>query len=299
VTAPGGPRRGVDGARAAERRATPAPTFDTVIVSYQSEREIGDLLDDLRRIAPAHRIVVVDNASTDASARIVRERHPEVTLLANRENVGYARAANQGIAAGDADFVFLLNPDIRLPDPAFHEVMLAGIRTDARVAAVGPLQYQLWRGREHLNHTWSYWSPRALAYFVARSFGLAKGARAPLPTAFLNAGCLLLRRSAFDEVGGFDERYFLYGEEPDLFLKLRRYGYRALLLRATRVVHLRERSIRRLPPGQRWRRRLGAARNITLAVARGVAGLARSRPRRDGSAADGGSPARDRPPTAD
>ena len=275
------------------------PGFDTVIVSYQSEREIGDLLGDLRHSAPAHRIVVVDNASADATARIVRERHPEVTLVVNRENVGYARAANQGIAACGAEFVFLLNPDIRLPDPAFQGAMLAAIRTDPRVAAVGPLQFQLWRGREHLNHTWSYWSPRPLAFFVARSLGLARGARAPLPTAFLNAGCLLLRRSAFEEVAGFDERFFLYGEEPDLFLKLRRYGHRALLLRATRVVHLRERSIRRLPLGQRWWRRLGAARNITVAVVRGVAALVLARRRRGASAACTGRPARDRPPMAD
>jgi GT2 family glycosyltransferase len=273
--------------------------FDTVIVTYRSEQEIADLLDDLRRSAPAHPIVLVDNASPDGTAEIVRARYPEVTLVANRENVGYARAANQGIAAGDSPFVFLLNPDIRLPDPAFHEVMLAGIRGDPRVAAVGPLQVQLWRGREHLNHTWSYWSPRALAFFVARSFGLARAARTPLPTAFLNAGCLLLRRSAFEEVGGFDERFFLYGEEPDLFLKFRRYGYRALLLRATRVVHLRERSIRRLPLGQRWRRRLGAAANISVAVVRGVTALALSRGRRGAPPAGAGRPARDRPPTPD
>jgi len=274
--------------------------FDTVIVSYQSEREIGDLLEDLRRSAPAHRIVVVDNASADATAGIVRARHPEATLVVNRENLGYARAANQGIAACGAEFVFLLNPDIRLPDPAFHGVMLAAIRADPRVAAVGPLQFQLWRGREHLNHTWSYWSPRAFVFFVARSLGLARGARAPLPTAFLNAGCLLLRRSAFEEVGGFDERFFLYGEEPDLFLKLRRFGHRALLLRETRVIHLRERSIRRLPLGQRWRRRLGAAVNITVAVVGGVAALApwRWRRRRDASAAGAGRPARDGPPAA-
>lgn len=283
----------------AELGVNHAPGFDTVIVSYQSEREIGDLLEDLRRSAPAHRIVVVDNASADATARIVRGRHPEVTLVVNRENVGYGRAANQGIAACGAEFVFLLNPDIRLPDPAFHEVMLAGIRVDPRVAAVGPLQFQLWRGREHLNHTWSYGSPRALAFFVARSFGLARAARTPLPTAFLNAGCLLLRRSAFEEVGGFDERFFLYGEEPDLFLKLRCYGHRALLLRATRVVHLRERSIRRLPLGQRWRRRLGAAANITVAVVRGVTALAWSRGRRGASPTGAGRPARDRPPAAD
>ena len=248
--------------------------FDTVIVTYQSESDIAALLGDLGCLAPGQRVVVVDNASTDATAEIVRTRFPEVTLIVNPENVGYARAVNQGFATCRAEFVFLLNPDIRLHDPGFHGAMLTALAADARVAAVGPLQYRLDRGREHLNHTWSYWSPRPFAFFVLRSLGLARAGAAPMPTAFLNAGCLLLRRSAFEEVGRFDERYFLYGEEPDLFFKIWRHGYRALLLPTTSVVHLRERSIGRLPLRQRWRRRLGGTVNVTGAVVAGVVALA-------------------------
>jgi len=246
------------------------PDFTTLIVTYQSAGEIAHLLDDLRRLAPGQRVVVVDNASADGTVELIRSRYPEVALVPNPDNVGYGKAVNQGMASCPSEFVFLLNPDVRLHDPGFHHAMLAALAADPRVAAVGPLQVQLVRGREHLNHTWSFWSPRTLAFFLARSLGLDNGSSAPMPTMFLNAGCLLLRRSAFEEVGRFDERHFLYGEEPDLFLKLRRFGYRALLLPATRVVHHRERSIGHLPLRQRWKRRLGGAVNVSGALVTGV-----------------------------
>jgi GT2 family glycosyltransferase len=94
---------------------------------------------------------------------------------------------------------------------------------------------------------------------------------------FLNAGCLFVRRSAFEAVGRLNEKYFLYGEEPDLFLKLMRFGYECRLVPAASVTHAREQSLRSVPSFRRLIFRAVGVRNIADAVIRGLANLAADR----------------------
>jgi GT2 family glycosyltransferase len=83
----------------------------------------------------------------------------------------------------------------------------------------------------------------------------------------------LIRRSAFEKVGGLNEKYFLYGEEPDLFLKLWRHGFECRLVPAAAIVHQRERSLQTVPPIRRLRYRLQGGLNIADAVARGMTNI--------------------------
>lgn len=256
--------------------ADPAPAlprFETVIVTYNSAGEIGDLLADLLRLAPGMRVIVIDNDSRDETARLVRQDFPAVELVVNPQNVGYARAVNQGLRLCGEDFVFLLNPDMRLLDPGFHAALLACMRADERVAAAGPLQYVQDGGTSRLNFTWSYWAPRAFRLYLAHLLGRKPAPAAPIRVTFLNAGCLLLRRAAFERVGRLNEKYFLYGEEPDLMLKFKRFGYECRLHPGAAVVHFRERSIGRLPLARRWGRKLRAILNISDALARGMGNI--------------------------
>jgi GT2 family glycosyltransferase len=256
--------------------AHPTPTltrFETVIVTYNSAGEIGDLLADLRSLAPGMRVIVIDNDSRDETARLVRQDFPEVELVVNPQNVGYARAVNQGLRLCVTNYVFLLNPDIRLHDPAFHAKMLACMRADKRIAAVGPLQYILDGQKSRLNFTWSYWAPRAFRLYVTHALERKPRFTMPIRVTFLNAGCLLLRRAAFEQVGRLNEKYFLYGEEPDLMLKFKRFGYVCHLHPGTAVIHYRERSIGQLPLARRLARKQRAILNITDALARGIGNI--------------------------
>ncbi len=256
---------------------TTDPTFSTLIVTYNSAGEIQDLLDDLRCLAPGQRVVVVDNASHDGTAALVRDRFPEVVLAANPDNRGYARAVNQGMDLCEGDFVFLLNPDIRVQDPGFHAALLECIRQSPSIAAVGPLQLVQQGESLRLNFTWSYWAPKAFRIYLAYLLKRPLKDRSPVRVTFLNAGCFLVRKEAFLRVGKLNEKYFLYGEEPDLFLKFKRYRYECRLHPGATVIHYRERSLKKLPLRTRWRIKLHALLNISEALLRGLASLVSSK----------------------
>ena len=98
--------------------------------------------------------------------------------------------------------------------------LLQTIKPHPEVAAVAPLQFKNTDQKRYLNFTWSYWTPRALILFLFSLFNLGSPEDKPIPVTYLNAGCLFIRSSAFRKVGLFNEKYFLYGEEPDLFLKV-------------------------------------------------------------------------------
>jgi len=129
-------------------------------------------------------------------------------------NVGYARAVNQGFGMAETPYVFLLNPDIRIQSAAVFRVLRECLEDDAAIAVAGPLQFKEGSGRPHLNFTWSYWTPRAFRIYLDYLLGRVPDHSGPVRVSFLNAGCLFVRRSAFDAVGRLNERYFLYGEEP-------------------------------------------------------------------------------------
>ena len=251
---------------------SPAP-FANVIVTYNNRADIGGLLGDLDSHAPASRTILIDNASTDGTAEWVQSEFPQVQLIRNPRNVGYARAVNQGISLADTQHVFLLNPDIRIDSARVFEALQRCLDEEPRVAVAGPLQF---KGQAHggqLNFTWSYWTPDAFKLYCSHLIGRPVTPPEPLKVAFLNAGCLFIRQSAFKAVGGFNERYFLYGEEPDLFFKFMRHGYECRLVASVWVHHAREQSLRTLPSPQRVRFKLAGSLNIADAVCRGLGNL--------------------------
>jgi N-acetylglucosaminyl-diphospho-decaprenol L-rhamnosyltransferase len=246
------------------------PAFTSVVVTYNSSADVAALLADLCSHAPASRTIVIDNASSDGTAELVLREFPEVHVVRNGFNVGYARAVNQGVDLTDSPFVFLVNPDIRIPSASVFEALQRCLEAGPRVAVASPLQFKEDGSRLHLNFTWSYWTLHAFTLYLSYLMGRVEPSSGALKVPFLNAGCLFIRRSAFEAVGRMNEKYFLYGEEPDLFLKFMRHGFECRLLPAVSVCHARERSLRSIPPLRRLRFQLEGVWNIADAVARGL-----------------------------
>jgi N-acetylglucosaminyl-diphospho-decaprenol L-rhamnosyltransferase len=251
--------------------------FTNVIVTFNNRSDIAGLLADLRQHAPGSRTVLVDNASPDETANLVQSEFPEVHLVRNDVNVGYARAVNQGFALADTPYVFLLNPDIRVESAAVFSALRECLDDNAAIAVAGPLQFKDGGRRQHLNFTWSYWTPQAFRIYLAYLLGRAADHSGSVRVSFLNAGCLFIRRSAFDTVGRLNEKYFLYGEEPDLFFKLMRFGYECRLVPGASVTHTREQSLRSVPSLRRLMFKAAGVRNIADAVIRGLANLTADR----------------------
>jgi N-acetylglucosaminyl-diphospho-decaprenol L-rhamnosyltransferase len=220
-------------------------------------------------------VIVVDNASADGSAQTVREEFPEVTLIANAENRGYAAANNQGIARARGAFVMLLNPDTELPPEAPGQ-MLDFLRAHPEAGAVAPrLLHPDGRVQESVRD-WP--TPGALieealgariACCVSRyeerlqpsmhdarrttHFGrsyrvpvadLAEPAPVPQPM----TSCLVIRREALEQVGGMDERFPIFFNDVDLCFRLWEAGWEIWYLAAVRVLHHGGASTRQVRP---------------------------------------------------
>jgi GT2 family glycosyltransferase len=248
-------------------------TFTSLIITYNSLNEIGDLLYDLIHHVPTNPLVVIDNASKDGSADLVSSQFPFVHLVRNELNIGFSRAVNQGASICKTPYILLLNPDIRILDENVLAEMLVCLERQPQVAVVAPLQFKDSAKERHLNFTWSYLSPQAFMFFIKHRFHLLQPRTAPMPVPFLNMGCLMLRREAFERVGKLNEMYFLYGEEPDLFLKFMRYGYECCLLPYVSIIHYRERSIGKVEPLKQMSFRVMGLGNIIHALAKGYGSI--------------------------
>jgi len=224
-------------------------------------------------------ILVVDNASTDGSPAMVRRRFPQVQLIENLENVGFARANNQAIRRSRGRYVLLLNSDTEL-HPGALEQMLEYMEDHPWVGACGPqlrnadgthqisCQPMLTPWREFWRLTFLERIKRRASYdFSQRDF------RSPRQVEVLKGACLLVRRAALDQVGLLDEQYFMYTEEVDLCYRLRQAGWQLFWLPQARVTHYGEGSTRQVAEAMylqlyrskiQFYRKVGGARQARL-----------------------------------
>lgn len=246
-----------------------ANEYSIIIVTYNSSDCILDLLNDINSLdeMALTRTVIVDNYSSDECISTIQANYPQIKILANNVNLGYGTAANQGVDLIDTSLFFLLNPDIRLPENFFSDMMMCAQTAD--IGAVGPLQFKIKGKNKYLNFCWSFLKFESFKVFLQKRIRPKKSFCNLIPVTFLNAGCLLINKSAFIQVGGFDERYFLYGEEPDIFLKFKLHGYKSYLHPGVEVIHLRDKSIKKLPLIEYIKVRSKAVINIVDALLRG------------------------------
>lgn len=244
-------------------------SFTSLIVTYNSANEVLNLLADLQLYMPSNRIIVIDNASRDETVDVVQKHFPQVQLIRNSTNVGYAKAVNQGFDLCVTEYVLLLNPDIRITSPRLFSEMEQCLKHFRGIAVAAPLQFKSDEKEHSLNFTWSYSTPAAFRVYLSFLLRDNQVFTNPIRVTFLNAGCLFIRRSAFEQVGKLNEKYFMYGEEPDLFLKFRRYGFECYLLPNGAVTHYRERSLMTVPVLRRLQIKFHAAWNIADAFITG------------------------------
>ncbi len=208
-------------------------TVSVVIVNWNA----GEALEASVASAVAEggaEVIVVDNASSDGSAAAVAARHPGVRLIANPDNVGFAAGANQGAAAASGDVLVFLNPDARLLPGAVSILVAALLGTPAAGIAGGGLVDE--RGR---------WQPSDARFDPVAHLVLdttlgrlrARRRRSPAPVDWVYGTFMAIRRELFRQLGGFDARYFVYGEDMDICHRAARLGARTIQVPAARAVH--------------------------------------------------------------
>ena len=219
---------------------------DVVVVSYE-RRDLLLQCCQAALQAGEVRVVVVDNASSDGSAEAVRARFPEVTILPQSRNRGFATAVNLGVAVGENPYVLILNADALIDEPALA-ALLAALEADPLAAGAGPrLRGSAGELELSVGRTMTPWSEirfKVLERFHSAGRGLATAwlertyAKAKRVNS-LTAACLLLRRNALQQVGGLDERFFLYAEDVDLCRRIVSTGSHLLFVPGAEVAHAR------------------------------------------------------------
>ena len=226
--------------------------LDIVIVSYNCRQYLDNCLRALSVAAPvlAHRIVVVDNASTDDTVAFLRREWPSVGVIEAGGNRGFAAANNLGIRATHGEFVLLLNPDTIVPAGALERLVTA-LQDQADAAIAGPRIVDA-DGRAELSFG-SMLTPLTELRQMLLVKGNDRGVRAvvhlverltrrPRRPDWVTGACLLIRRADLEAVGLLDERYFMYTEDVDLCASVRARGRAVLFVPSVSIVHLRGRS---------------------------------------------------------
>jgi N-acetylglucosaminyl-diphospho-decaprenol L-rhamnosyltransferase len=225
------------------------PSLDIVIVSYQSRDHLRDCLTSLRRHAlrAPTRVFVVDNGSTDGTIEMIRRDFPEIELHASEANLGFSKANNLAIRSGGGRYVLALNPDTRVIDSGLDTL----IRVMEEQPTIGVCGCRLELEDGSFDHAAKRAFPTplgALAHFTGvgrrqKAANRLAQYRAPKvesgPVDAVNGAFMLMRRSALDEVGLFDEGYWLYMEDLDLCYRFKEAGWVTWYEPTVTVVHIK------------------------------------------------------------
>lgn len=222
-----------------------SPTVSAIVVSYNTRELLLQCIESLRAVSCPLEVIVVDNDSADGSASAVRERQPDVKLIANGQNLGFSKANNLGLQAAAAPYVLVLNSDAAVrPDTV--ETMRHILEARPDVGIVGPRTVGI-DGRVQVSFgpdltPWSEWRQRKLVLGVKRRDPAAQRrleqmAAAEHEPAWVSGSCFLARRDLLLRLGGFDEGFFLYEEDVDLCVRVRQAGFRVLFTPRAEVVH--------------------------------------------------------------
>ncbi len=216
-----------------------------VIVNYNARDHLLTCVQSLRADGVG-RIVVVDNDSRDGSGETLTAGDPDAQWLPTGANLGYGAAANRGVAVTTEPHVLVLNPDV-VVEPGTVKALSAALDRDGDLAAVGPkveepegTHYPSARRFPDLVTA----AGHAFLGYIAPSNRFSRAYKMadwdpdqPHEVDWISGSCFLIRRKAYEEVGGFDEDYFMYAEDVDLCWRLGRAGWRVGYEPAGRVVH--------------------------------------------------------------
>jgi GT2 family glycosyltransferase len=191
-------------------------------------------------------VIVVDNGSRDGSVKMVRSEFPDASVLDLGENVGFARANNAAFKVARGEFFLLLNSDAFV-EPGAIKALVECLRSHDRAAVAGPRLHNRDGTLQHSCYRFPT-PPRAWAENLWISSALPAGSAlgdfrrwghdAERDVDWVSGACFLVRRSAYEQTGGFDESYFMYQEETDWQRRLRDCGWAIVFTPEARVTHL-------------------------------------------------------------
>ncbi|MGA8620651.1 MAG: glycosyltransferase family 2 protein [Candidatus Sulfotelmatobacter sp.] len=220
-----------------------------VIVNWNATEYLRACLTSLYRKprTVTFEVIVVDNGSYDGCEKVLREEFPGVIFVQSEKNLGFSRANNLGFSHASGELILFLNPDTEVVGDAL-ERMISCAQSNSSAGAVGtrllntdgslqtscvqalPTIWNQLLDSELLRRafpSWSIWGTRALFNHDSQ----------PIAVEAISGACFMVRRSVFEQVGLFDEEYFMYSDDVDLSWKIKSAGHLIFYLNGSEVIH--------------------------------------------------------------
>ena len=209
-----------------------------IVLNWNGKKFLKNCLDSLAQLTyPQLEIIVVDNNSKDGSQEFLKENYRKAILIENKENYGFAKGNNIGLKASTGDYILILNNDTVVA-PNFLEPLIRDFKDNPRIACLQP-QIRLSKSEQLLDGAGAFLTPTGFLYhfgYLKDRMQLKYNKKMEIFSA--KGACMLLRRKAIEEVGLFDEDFFIFFEETDLCFRFWLAGYSVMYEPKSVIYHL-------------------------------------------------------------
>jgi len=229
-----------------------------ITVNYNVKEFLQNLIHSIHKAAGSlsYEIIIVDNASSDGSVDFISDKFPEVKLISNNENLGFGKANNQGLKIAEGKFILLINPDAIVSEDTFTK-MISFFETHPSVGLAGCKilnpdgTLQLACRRSFPGPWTSFCKVTGLSSLFPNSGLFArynltyKDENESYEVDAISGSFMMMRKEVYENTGGFDEDYFMYGEDLDLCYRIQQAGYQVYYVHETQIIHYKGESTRR------------------------------------------------------
>ncbi len=236
------------------------PDISIIIVNYNVKEFLLNALESVFKAAQnlTLEVIVVDNASEDGSVEAVESHYPQVLLIRNKENLGFGKANNIGLEKATGRFILLLNPDTIVREDTFVKMLAffeshpeAGMAGCKVLNPDGTLQLAC---RRSFPGPWtSFTKVTGLSSLFPKSKLFAKynltylDENETYEVDAISGSFMMFRKDVYEKIGGFDPRFFMYGEDLDFCYRVKQAGYKVYYYHETEIIHYKGESTKRSP----------------------------------------------------
>ena len=229
-----------------------------IIVNYNVKEFLQNLLHSIEKASSnvKKEIIVIDNASDDGSVEVIKEKFPAVKLIDNKINVGFGRANNQGLAVAKGKYILFINPDCIVSEDTFDKMIsFFENQTDCGLAGCkilnsdGSLQLAC---RRSFPGPWtSFTKVTGLSNIFPNSKLFARynltylDENKTLEVDAVSGSFMMIRKEVYQKTGGFDEQFFMYGEDLDLCYRVQKNGYKVFYVHTSQIIHYKGESTKK------------------------------------------------------
>ncbi|MBD2177245.1 glycosyltransferase family 2 protein [Pseudanabaena sp. FACHB-1998] len=219
-----------------------------ILVNYNGSKFLYSCLSSIEKFLNSYNceVIIIDNFSTDNSNQIVKDNFPSFKLICSKTNLGFGKANNLAVRESKGDYLLFLNTDTVLNENT-PQTLLEYLQSNPNIGTISPKitfedgRYQLSCGNlpsltreclDKIKYSLDNHYHSVLSKFYDRQYSKVQ------EVGWVTGACLMMRRDVFEQIGGFDENFFMYFEDKDLCKRVKELGYKVVYYPHTTIIHL-------------------------------------------------------------